>query len=250
MISNEQQLAGKVALVTGASKGIGAAIAKHLAAAGAQVIVNYTTSQSAAEQVVAEITARGGKATAIRADITKKTEVVQLFNAIASFGTLDILVNNAGSYEFCALEDITEEHFYRLFNLNVFGLLSCSQEALNYFAPAGGCIINISSIASLVPSPNTSVYSATKAAVDSITRTLSLELAGRNIRVNAINPGMVASEGVQEAGLLQGDFRERMQTPLGSIGRPEDLAPMVTFLASSDAAWISGENIKISGGLG
>ncbi len=210
MNPNTKKLDGKVAVVTGASKGIGAGIAKHLAAAGGAVVVNYSSSKEGADKVVDEITKRGGKAIAVQADVAKKKDIERLFaETKKAFGRLDILVNNAGVYEFSPLENVTEEHFHKHFDVNVLGLLLASQAALKYFGPEGGSIINISSGASTLTPPNTSVYSATKAAVDAITRTLAKELGPRNIRVNAINPGMVITEGVVTAGFDKSDFRKQ-----------------------------------------
>ena len=247
-----KKLAGKVAVVTGASKGIGAEIAKHLAAEGAAVVVNYASSKEGADRVVDQITKRGGKALAVQANVAKKAEIERLFaETRKAFGSLDILVNNAGIYEWLPLEQITEEHFHKQFDLNVLGLILCSQEALKHFGPAGGSIINISSGASTIAPSNASVYSATKGAVDTITRSLAKELGPRHIRVNAINPGMVETEGVRAAGFDQGDLRNSVeaQTPLGRIGQPEDIAPAAVFLASSDSAWITGETLRVAGGL-
>jgi 3-oxoacyl-[acyl-carrier protein] reductase len=252
MNTNTKKLDGKVAVVTGASKGIGAAIAKHLAAEGAAVVVNYASSKEGADHVVDEIAKRGGKAIAVRANVASKAEVEQLFAATKkAFGKIDILVNNAGIYELSPLEEITEEHFHKHFDVNVLGLIFATQEAVKQFDPAGGSIINISSTATSLTPPNTSVYTATKGAVDAITRTLAKELGSRNIRVNAINPGMVETEGVRAAGFDKGDFRKQIeaQTPLGRIGQPHDIAPAVVFLASSEAAWITGETLRIAGGL-
>lgn len=246
------KLQDKVAIVTGASKGIGASIARHLAAEGASVVVNYASSKEDADRVVAEIAGSGGKAIAVQADLAKRAEIQRLFaEARKAFGRLDILVNNAGVYEFTPLEDITEAHFHRLFDLNVLGLILASQEAAKYFGPAGGSIINVSSLVSLAPAPNGAVYSATKAAVDAVTKSLAQELGARNIRVNSINPGMVITEGVQAAGLAESDFRRQIEarTPLGRIGQPRDIAPAAVFLASADAAWITGETLVIAGGL-
>jgi 3-oxoacyl-[acyl-carrier protein] reductase len=246
------KLAGKTALVTGASKGIGASIAKHLAAAGASVIVNYASSKSGADQVVADITAAGGKAVALQGDVSNASDIVRLFaDTKAAFGGVDILVNNAGVYEFATIETVTPEHFHRQFNLNVLGLLLTTQEAVKHFPAGGGSIINISSIVSRIAPPGASVYSATKGAVDSITRSLSKELGSRKIRVNAINPGMIETEGTQTSGITTGDFRKQIesQTPLGRIGQPLDIAPAAVFLASDDSSWLSGETLFISGGL-
>ena len=252
MPSIEKKLAGKVALVTGASKGIGAEIAKHLADEGAAVVVNYASSKAEADRVVAEIAGKGGQAVAVQANLSKKADIERLFaEAKAAFGRLDVLVNNAGVYEFAPLENVTPEHFHRMFDLNVLGLLLASQEAVKQFGPAGGSIVNISSVAATAAPPTTSVYSATKAAVDAVTRSLAKELGPRKIRVNSINPGMVDTEGVRAAGLAESDFRKQVesQTPLGRIGQPPDIAPAVAFLASPDAGWITGETLYISGGL-
>lgn len=247
-----KNLAGKVAIVTGASKGIGAAIALQLAEDGASVIVNYAASKEGADRVVADISRAGGKALAVQADVSKKPDIERLLaESKKAFGALDILVNNAGVYEFAPLENVTEDHFHKQFNLNVLGLLLTSQEAVKHFNPAGGSIINIGSVASTLAGPTTSVYSATKGAVNTITRSLSKELGPRNIRVNAVNPGMVETEGVRAAGIKESDFEKQVvaQTPLGRIGQPSDIAPVVAFLASPGAAWITGEMIYVTGGL-
>jgi len=247
-----KKLAGKVAVVTGASKGIGASIAKHLAQEGAAVVVNYSSSKEGADRVVAEIVGGGGRAVAVQANVVKKEEVDRLFSeAKKAFGTVDVLVNNAGIYEFAPLEQVTSEHFHKMFDLNVLGLLFASQAAVNSFGPAGGNIINISSVAATSALPTTSVYSATKAAVNAITRTLAQELGARKIRVNSINPGMVETEGVHSSGIAESDFRKQVeaQTPLGRIGQPQDIAPLAVFLASSDSSWITGESFYVSGGL-
>lgn len=253
MKSNIQsRLAGKTALVTGASKGIGASIAKHFAAAGASVVVNYASSKTGADKVVAEITAAGGKAVALQADVSKPADIIRLLaETKQTFGGLDILVNNAGVYDFLPLEAVTPENFHRMFNINVLGLLLTTQEAVKHFPATGGSVINISSIAGKNALPNSSIYSATKAAVDSITRVLAAELGPRRIRVNAINPGMVETEGVQTAGFSEGDFRRHTEaaTPLGRIGQPVDIAPTAVFLASDDSAWLTGEAIVIAGGF-
>ena len=249
--NTSNKLAGKVAVVTGASKGIGAAIAKHLAAAGASVVVNYASSKTGADKVVAEITRAGGNAVAVQADVAKKADIDRLFvETKKAFGRLDILVNNAGIYEFAPLEQITEEHFHKQFDLNVLGLLLTTQEALKYFSPAGGSIVNLSSIVSTSTPPNSSVYSATKAAVDAVTGSLAKELGARHIRVNAVRPGMVETEGTHTGGFTSGDFRKQIesQTPLGRIGQPQDIATAVVFLASSDSSWITGETLLIAGG--
>ena len=248
-----KKLAGKVAVVTGASKGIGAAIAKHLAAEGAAVVVNYSSSKAGADKVVSEITAQGGKAVAVQANVSKKAEIDRLFvETKKAFGQLDILVNNAGIYEFTPLENVTVEHFHKQFDLNVLGLILTTQEAVRHFSPAGGSIVNISSIVSgTYAAPNGSVYSATKASVDAVTRSLSKELGARKIRVNAINPGMIETEGFHAAGIAESDMRKQVeaQTPLGRIGQPQDIAPAVVFFASDDASWITGESLYITGGL-
>jgi 3-oxoacyl-[acyl-carrier protein] reductase len=247
-----KKLAGKVALVTGASKGIGAAIASHLAAEGAAVVVNYSSSKEGAERVVADIGRAGGKAVAVQANVAKPSDIQRLFSETKkAFGRLDILVNNAGVYDFVPLEKVTPELYHKMFDLNVLGLILASQEAVKLFGPGGGIIINISSVASTGAVHTTSVYSATKAAVDSITRTLASELGPRKIRVNAINPGMIETEGFRASGIGESDFRKQTeaQTPLGRIGQPQDIAPAVVFLASDDAGWITGQTLRISGGL-
>ncbi len=246
------KLDGKVAVVTGASKGIGASIALHLAAEGAAVVVNYASSKEGADRVVAQVVERGGKAVAVRANLADPAEVKRLFaETKAAFGRLDILVNNAGVYEFAPLEEVTPEHFRRMFDLNVLGLILASQEAARLIGPDGGSIINISSVAARSAPPTTSVYSATKGAVDAVTRSLSQELGPRKIRVNSINPGMVETEGVHAAGIAEGEFRKQVeaQTPLRRIGQPHDVAPAAVFLASDDSAWISGETFFVAGGL-
>ncbi|HLP02728.1 MAG TPA: glucose 1-dehydrogenase [Opitutaceae bacterium] len=248
---NTHQLAGKTALVTGASKGIGAAIAKHLAAAGAQVVVNYSSSKAGADQVVAAITAAGGKAVALRADVSNPAEAERLVaETQAAFGRLDILVNNAGVYEFGPLAAITPEHFHRQFDLNVLGLLLVTQAAAKRFPDTGGSVVNISSVASQSAIPNASVYSATKGAVDTITRSLAAELGPRKIRVNALNPGMVETEGTHTAGVIGSDFQKQVETttPLGRIGQPDDIGPVAVFLASDDSRWVTGEILRVSGG--
>ena len=246
-----QKLAGQVALVTGASKGIGASIAKHLAAEGASVVVNYSGSKAAAERVVAEITAAGGKAVAIQANLAVPAEIHRLFeDTRKAFGRLDILVNNAGIYEFRPLEEVDEAHFRRQFDLNVLALILASREAVKLFGTEGGSIINIGSIASTLTPPAGSVYSATKAAVDAITKSLAKELGPRKIRVNSINPGTVNTPGLHAAGIAE-KFTEMTEAlaPLGRIGQPADVAPSVVFLASPDASWITGEILAVSGGI-
>jgi 3-oxoacyl-[acyl-carrier protein] reductase len=247
-----RKLSGKVAVVTGASKGIGASIASHLAAEGASVVVNYASSKEGADRVVGEIVRNGGKAIAVRANVASQADIQRLFSETKkAFGRLDILVNNAGIYEFAPLEDVTAEHFHKMFDLNVLGLILASQEAVKYFDESGGSIINISSVAARSAPPTTSVYSATKGAVDAVTRSLSQELGPRKIRVNSINPGMVETEGVHAAGIVESDFRKQIesQTPLGRIGQPQDIAPAAVFLASSDSAWLTGETLYVAGGL-
>lgn len=246
-----KKLEGKVAVVTGASKGIGAAIAQHLAAEGAAVVVNYSSSKDGADRVVRDITAKGGKAIAVQANIAKEADIRRLFaEASKAFGPLDILINNAGIYEFAPLEDVTAAHFHKMFDLNVLGLILASQEAVKHFRPGGGSIVNVSSVAATSAPPTTSVYSATKAAVDAVTRSLAKELGPRNIRVNSINPGMVETEGVRAAGIADSDFRKQIesQTPLGRIGQPQDIAPVAVFLASADSGWITGETLYVAGG--
>ncbi|HEY0307261.1 MAG TPA: glucose 1-dehydrogenase [Acidobacteriaceae bacterium] len=244
-------LKGKVAVVTGASKGIGASIAKHLAAAGASVVVNYATSKEGADRVVAEIKAKGGKAVAVGGSVAKSVEIPGIIAAAKKeFGRLDILVNNAGVYEMAPLEAITEESFHRQFNTNVLGLLLTTQAAVKEFGAEGGSVINISSIVSRITPPGSSVYSGTKGAVDSITGVLAKELGPKKIRVNAINPGLVETEGTKTAGFTEGEFADGFvaNAPLGRIGQPQDIATAVVFLASDDASWITGETLDVSGG--
>ncbi len=246
-----KKLTGKVALVTGASKGIGAAIAKQLAADGAQVVVNYSTSREGADKVVREITEAGGDAIAVGASVSKEAEIQKLLAETGkAYGKLDVLVNNAGVYGFAALDQVTAEEYKRLFDTNVLGLLLTTKAALPYFPGEGGSVVNISSIVSTLAPAGGSVYSSTKGAVDTITKSLAKELAPRNIRVNAINPGLIITEGTQTAGLVGSDFEKEAvaRTPLGRAGRPEDIAPPVSFLASDDARWITGETIFVSGG--
>jgi 3-oxoacyl-[acyl-carrier protein] reductase len=246
-----KKLAGKVAVVTGASKGIGSAIAVSLAAEGAAVVVNYASSKTGADKVVAAITGAGGKAVAVQADVSKSADIGKLFSETKkAFGHVDILVNNAGVYEFGPLENVTEEHFHKQFNLNVLGLLLTTQEAVKHFTPAGGSIVNISSVVGRHPLPGASVYSATKAAVDAITKSLAKELGPKKIRVNSLNPGMIETEGLHTAGFAEGDFRKHIetQTPLGRIGQPDDTAKVAVFLASDDSGWVTGETLLVSGG--
>jgi 3-oxoacyl-[acyl-carrier protein] reductase len=250
-INTTQKLSGKVAVVTGASKGIGASIAEHLASEGAAVIVNYASSKSGAEKLVNDITQQGGKAIALQGDVAKRADVERLFaETTKAFGRLDILVNNAGVYEFLPLEQITPEHFHRQIDVNVLGLILATQEAAKHFGPDGGSIINISSVASTSAPATGSVYSASKAAVDTVTKSLAKELGGRKIRVNAINPGMIETEGVHSAGMIGSDFQKQTeaQTPLGRIGKPQDIATVAVFLASPDSGWINGESIRVAGG--
>jgi 3-oxoacyl-[acyl-carrier protein] reductase len=246
-----KKLAGKVAVVTGASKGIGASIAKHLAAEGASVVVNYATSKTGADKVVSEITAGGGKAIAVQANVARRADIERLFiETKKAFGQLDVLVNNAGIYEFLPLEQITEEHFHKQFNLNVLGLLLTTQEALKHFNAAGSSVVNVSSLVSTLTPPNASVYSATKGAVDAITGSLAKELGARKIRVNAVRPGLVETEGTLTNGFTSGDFHDKYvaQASLGRIGQPQDIATAVVFLASSDSSWITGETLLVAGG--
>jgi 3-oxoacyl-[acyl-carrier protein] reductase len=245
------KLTGKVAVVTGASKGIGAAIAKQLAAEGAAVVVNYSSSKEAAERVVNEVKAAGGRAIAVKANLSKKADIDQLYaETKKAFGPIDILVNNAGVYEFSPVEQITEDHFRKQFDLNVLGLALSTQAAVNQFNPAGGSIINISSIVSTLGIPGAAIYSGTKGAVDSMTRSLAKELGPRKIRVNAINPGMIETEGLHAAGITESEMRKQVeaQTPLGRIGQPEDIANAAVFFASPDSSWITGETLTIAGG--
>jgi 3-oxoacyl-[acyl-carrier protein] reductase len=246
------KLKGKVAVVTGASKGIGAGIAKEFAEAGASVVVNYVSAKQDADRVVDEISKRSGKAVAIQGNVAKKADVERLFaEAEKAFGKIDIVVNNAGVYEFVPLEQVTEQQFHRMFDTNVLGVLLASQEALKHFNPDGGSIINIGSLASVLTPPTGVVYNASKAAVDAITRTLAKELGPRKIRVNAIRPGMVITEGVVTAGIHESDFRNMVesQTPLGRVGQTDDIAPAAVFFASDDSKWVTGETLLIAGGL-
>jgi 3-oxoacyl-[acyl-carrier protein] reductase len=246
------KLKNKVAVVTGASKGIGAAIAKSLAEEGASVVVNYASSKADADRVVADITEKGGKAVAVQADVAKAKDVQRLFSETKrAFGKLDVLVNNAGVYEFGALGEVTEEQFHRLFNTNVLGLLLATQEAAKLFGTDGGSVINIGSTVSSITPPTTAVYTATKGAVDAVTHVLAKELGPKKIRVNSINPGMVETEGVHTAGFIGSDFQKwaEAQTPLGRIGQPNDIAPIAVFLASADSGWLTGETLLASGGM-
>jgi len=245
------KLKGKVAVVTGASKGIGAAIAKQLAADGAQVIVNYATSREGADKVVAEIAKGGGKAVAVQGSVANEGDIQNLFaETKKTFGKVDILVNNAGIYGFSPLEQVTGEEYKRQYDTNVLGLLLTTKAALPHFPAEGGSVVNISSVVSTLAPAASSIYSSTKGAVDTITKSLAKELGPRGIRVNAVNPGLVITEGTQAAGIVDSDFERQTvaQTPLGRAGRPEDIAPPVSFLASDDARWITGETIFVSGG--
>jgi 3-oxoacyl-[acyl-carrier protein] reductase len=244
-------LKGKVAVVTGASKGIGAAVAKQLAANGANVVVNYSTSREGADKVVAEITKAGGKAIAVGASVAKEADIAVLFaETKKAYGKVDILINNAGVYGFAPLDQVTAEEYRRQYDTNVLGLLLTTKAALPHFPLEGGSVVNISSVVSTLAPGGTSVYSSTKGAVDTITKSLAKELAPRKIRVNAINPGLVITEGARSAGIVDSDFEKHTvaTTPLGRAGQPEDIAPPVAFLASDDARWITGETIFVSGG--
>lgn len=245
------RLKNKVAVVTGASKGIGAGIAKGLAAEGAAVVVNYATSKEGAEKVVAEIKAKGGKAVAVQGDVAKAADVEKLFaETKKAFGRLDVLVNNAGVYEFVPIGDVTEKHFHRLFDTNVLGPILATREAAKYLGE-GGSVINVGSTASTSGTATSAVYSATKGALDSVTRVLASELGPKKIRVNSINPGPVETEGVHAAGFIGSDFLKGAiaRTPLGRIGQPEDFGPIAVFLASDESGWLTGETLLASGGL-
>jgi len=245
------KLGGRVAVVTGASKGIGASIAEHLAAEGASVVVNYVSSRSGADAVVARIVERGGRAIAVQGNVSVVKDIQRLFaETKKAYGKLDILVNNAGVYEFAPLEAITPEHIQKQLNLNVVGLILATQEGVKLMGSEGGSIVNIGSIVGSMPAPQASVYSATKAAVDAISVSLSQELGPRKIRVNSLDPGMVETEGLRASGLTEGAFREQQdrETPLGRIAQPDDIAPVAAFLASDDARWITGQVIIAAGG--
>lgn len=245
------KLGGKVAVVTGASKGIGAEIARKLASEGAAVVVNYASDREGAERVVKAIEAAGGRAVAVQADLSKPDQVARPFEAAAkAYGRIDVLVNNAAIYRFAPIEEVTPELFHAQFDLNVLGLLLATREAAARFGPEGGSVVNISSVAATSAPPTTSVYSATKAAVDAITRSLASELGPRKIRVNSVNPGMVETEGVHAAGFIESDFRRHAEaaTPLGRIGQPGDIAPVVAFFASDESGWITGETLDVAGG--
>jgi 3-oxoacyl-[acyl-carrier protein] reductase len=246
------KLTNQVAVVTGASKGIGAGIAKALAAEGASVVVNYSSSKEGADRVVQEITAIGGKAIAVQGDVSKLADIQRLFaETKKAYGKLNILVNNAGIYQFAPLDAVTEDLFHNQFNLNVLGLLLTTREAVKLFGPEGGSVINIGSGVSTILPPNSSVYSATKAAVDAITGILAKELGPRKIRVNSINPGMIETEGVHTAGFADSDFRKwvEAQSPLGRIGQTDDIWPTAVYLASSDSKYLTGEILRVTGGI-
>jgi 3-oxoacyl-[acyl-carrier protein] reductase len=246
------KLTGKVAIVTGASKGIGAGIAKGLAAAGAAVAVNYSSSKEDANRVVTEIASKGGKAIAIQGDVSKAPDVKRVFEETKqAFGSLDVLVNNAGVYKFTPLEGVTEQEFHRGFNVNVLGLILATQEAVKHFGPEGGSVINIGSVVTRLTPATSVVYTATKGAVDAVTHVLAKELGPRKIRVNSINPGAVETEGFRAQGFSGSDFEKQTiaQTPLGRIGQPRDIAPVAVFLASDDSEWLTGEILAASGGL-
>lgn len=245
------KLKGKIAVVTGASKGIGASIAEHLAAEGASVVVNYATSKSAADKVVSQISGKGGKAIAVQGDVAKPAEIRRLFDETKkAYGKVDILVNNAGVYEFAPLDQITPEHIQKHFNINVAGLLLTTKEAVSMMGPEGGSIVNIGSIVGPMPAPQASTYSASKAAVDAITVSLATELGPRKIRVNSLDPGMVETDGLRASGISESDFRtqQEKETPLGRIAQPEDIALAAVFLAGDDARWITGQVIIAAGG--
>jgi 3-oxoacyl-[acyl-carrier protein] reductase len=245
------KLNGKVAVVTGASKGIGASIAEHLADEGAAVVVNYARSRSEAEAVVHRISERGGKAIAVQGDVLRPDDIARLFAEVkTAYGKVNILVNNAGTYEFAPIESVTSDHIHKHFDLNVTALLLTTREAVQLMGPEGGSIVNIGSIVGTMPAPGASVYSASKAAVDAITISLAGELGPRKIRVNSLNPGMVETDGLRASGLDKGVFREQQdrETPLGRIAQPEDIALAAVFLASDDARWITGQVIVAAGG--
>jgi 3-oxoacyl-[acyl-carrier protein] reductase len=245
-----QKLAGKVAVVTGASKGIGAAIAKHLAAAGAAVVVNYASGRESAKRVVEAITTAGGRALAVHANVSQQADIERLFaESVKAFGPINILVNNAGVFDIAPLGTITSEHFRRLFDINVLGVILATQEALKHFKPTGGSIINTSSNVNTTSPAGTAVYNATKSAIDGLTRTFAKELGARKIRVHSINPGPTESDGVHAQGLIEMFQKLGEQTALGRIGQPDDIAPAVVYLASEDASWVTGETSYITGGM-
>ncbi len=246
------KLTNQVAVVTGASKGIGAGIAIALGAEGASVVVNYSSSKAGADKVVQEITAKGGKAIAVQANVSKEADVIRLFaETKKAYGKLNILVNNAGIYQFAPLEAVTEDLFHSQFNLNVLGLLLTTREAVKLIGAEGGSIINVGSGVSTINPPNSSVYTATKAAVDSITGVLAKELGPRKIRVNSINPGLIETEGVHAGGFVGSDFQKwaESQSPLGRIGQTDDISPTAVYLASSDSKYLTGETIRVTGGI-
>ncbi|CAH2605829.1 Uncharacterized oxidoreductase MexAM1_META1p0182 (plasmid) [Rhodovastum atsumiense] len=246
------KLTGKVAVVTGASKGIGAEIARRMAAEGAAVVVNYSSSGEGADKVVSDIVGAGGKAMAVQGDVAVADDVERIFaRAKSAYGTVSILVNNAGVYRFMPIEEVTEGEVRRQFDINVLGLLLATRAASAQFGPDGGSVINISSVITRMTPPGASIYAATKGAVDAITRVLAKELGPRKIRVNAINPGGVETEGTHAAGIIGSDFEAQMvqRTPLGRMGQPGDIAPVAVFLASDDSRWITGETIFVSGGM-
>lgn len=243
------KLAGKVAVVTGASKGIGAAIAKALAVEGAAVVVNYASSREGADRVVAEIAGAGGRAVAVQGDVADESHIKRMFGeTLKAFGKLDILVNNAGIYLPANLGDITADHFHRQFNLNVLGLILVTQEAIKHMPAEGGVIVNTSSVVSTLSPPGTAVYNATKSAVDNLTRTFAKELAPRNIRVNSVNPGLIATEGTHAVGFVKDGVD--LPPSLGRIGQPTHIAPGVVFLASDDSAWMTGQTLYLTGSAG
>lgn len=246
------RLNGKVALVTGASKGIGAAIAKSLAAEGASVAVNYASDKEGAEKIVQQIISDGGRAIALQGNVASKDDLQRIFEETAGkFGKLDILVNNAGIYNFSPIEEVTAEEFNKQFSVNVLGTLLSTQQAVKYFPENSGTVINVSSVVSTGPTPNSSIYSATKGAVDTATKALAAELAPRGIRVNAVAPGLTVTEGADSMGIIGSDFAANIvaATPLGRVGQPEDISRVVTFLASDDAGWLTGQILVASGGL-
>jgi 3-oxoacyl-[acyl-carrier protein] reductase len=246
------KLTNQVAVVTGASKGIGAAIAKAFAAEDASVVVNYASSKEGAERVVKEIAAKGGKAIAVQGDVSKQADVTRLFaETKKAYGKLNVLVNNAGVYDLQPLEGVTEEHFHKHFNLNVLGLLLTTKEAVKLIGPEGGSIINVGSGVSSITPPNSAVYTATKGAVDAITGVLAKELGPRKIRVNSLNPGMIETEGVHSAGFIESDFRKwvESQSPLGRIGQTDDISPTAVYLASNDSKYLTGEILRVTGGI-
>jgi 3-oxoacyl-[acyl-carrier protein] reductase len=251
-MSNSKRLAGKTAIVTGASKGIGAAIARAYGAEGASVVVNYASDKAGADKVVADIVSGGGKAISVKADLGKPADVERLFGvAKEAFGSADVLVNNAGIYRFAPIDDVNESEYRAMFDTNVLGPLLASREAAKQFGQRGGSIINVSSVAATSPTPGAVVYSATKGALDTITTVLAAELGPRGIRVNGVSPGPVATEGVKAAGAADSDFFKKAvaDTPLGRVGQPDDIAGLAVFLASDDAGWVTGQHINASGGL-